>query len=241
MLRGFFPSISNSIKALTYLPRPWVLKYILISGFLGLIVYGVFFGLIYFLGDDLGDWLLHLIRPQAENGILIGTVEWATRGVLMVGVLLVFKYIMLIIVGPIMSNLSAALETKINGFTPEAPQGLKGIARGIQLALSNISRELIITLFLLVLSLIPGLALVTGALILIVQAYYAGFGNIDFFMERRYGIKDARSFVKGHKGMAIVNGGIFLFLLLIPIVGVFIAPALCTISATLTGMSYVND
>ena len=73
-------------------------------------------------------------------------------------------------------------------------------------------------------------------LIFLVQAYYAGFGNIDFFIERRFGIRESRRFVSKNKGIAIGNGAVFLTLFLVPILGAFFAPTICTISSTLSSL-----
>jgi CysZ protein len=115
-------------------------------------------------------------------------------------------------------------------------QWAKDIARGIRIALRNVVRELVFTAILLLLSLLPGLVIVTTPLILVVQAYYMGFGNMDYYMERHLGVKAAATYVRRHKWLAITNGAIFLALLAIPFVGFLIAPALGATAATLAIM-----
>ena len=65
------------------------------------------------------------------------------------------------------------------------------------------------------------------------QAYYAGFGNMDYYMERRLDVKQSVTFVKRRKIAALANGAIFLVILMIPIAGVMMAPFFGAISATL--------
>ena len=65
-----------------------------------------------------------------------------------------------------------------------------------------------------------------------VQAYYAGFGNIDYTLERHFNYKDSISFVKQHRGFAIGNGIIFMLFLLIPIIGVILVLPLSVTAAS---------
>ena len=77
--------------------------------------------------------------------------------------------------------------------------------------------------------------------IVLIQAYYAGFGNLDYFMDRHYSVKDSIAFVNRNKGVALGNGLGFLALLAIPIIGVFLAPTLGVAAATLSGIDCKND
>ena len=78
-------------------------------------------------------------------------------------------------------------------------------------------------------------------MIFLVQSYYAGFGNMDFFMERHLNNRDSRRFVSNNKGVAVANGAVFLLLILVPFVGVFVAPTFATIAATLSGIELLDE
>jgi len=243
MIKGFFNSLRNSSKALSYLFKPWVLKYLVITGFLSLAVAACFFILIYYFGDNLGDLIFSLFAKEDSASAIHSFLNWATRFILWIGVGFIFKYIILIISAPLMSALSEKLEQKITGRAKKqtAKDQLLGISRGIKLSVSNIARELLITVCLLLLSLIPGVAIVTAPLIFITQSYFAGFGNVDFFLERRLNSREARQFAKRNRGLMIGNGLVFLVILLIPILGVFVASTVATISGTLSGLEKLND
>ena len=105
--------------------------------------------------------------------------------------------------------------------------------RGLRISLRNIFREIFYTVILLILGFIPLIGLVNSVLILAVQAYFAGFGNMDYTLERYFGVRESNDFVKRHKGLAVGNGTIFLLLLAVPVIGLFMAPALATVAGTI--------
>ena len=73
----------------------------------------------------------------------------------------------------------------------------------------------------------------TSILILTIQAYYAGFGNMDYTLERYYNTKESVHFIHQHRGFAVGNGIIFLLLLAIPVLGIFLAPFFGAVGATI--------
>jgi CysZ protein len=88
----------------------------------------------------------------------------------------------------------------------------------------------------LLIGLFPIATFAVPVLIFIIQAYYAGFGNFDYYLERYANVSQSKYFVSRNKGLAVGNGAVFLALLLIPIAGLFLAPALATTAATVEGI-----
>jgi CysZ protein len=155
------------------------------------------------------------------------------------GALTVLKALLQTALAPFMSMLSEQVEARLTGAQAPSP-GLAGILsdiwRGLRIALRNLWRELLYVLGLTLLGmLIPGIGSVLAtAAVFAVQAYYAGFGNLDYTLERhRYPVADSVRFVRAHRGLAMGNGAVFLLLLIIPVAGLFVAPVLGTVAATL--------
>jgi len=154
------------------------------------------------------------------------------------GALMAYKYVVLVLVSPFMSPLSERVEIHLAGVR-HVPAGmrplrfLRDIVRGIRIAIRNIVRELVLTLFaVLITGIFPFISFLSGVIVFCIQAYYAGFGNMDFTMERHFDVKGSVSFVRSYKGLAVGNGIPFLLLLMIPVLGVFLAPSLATVAAT---------
>ena len=137
-----------------------------------------------------------------------------------------------------MSALSEKVERDITGYESSRSvvvNIIPDLVRGLRINFRNIIRELLLTGVLLLLGLIPLVGIVSGVLILLVQGYYAGFGNADFWAERHFSYSNTVMFMKSNKGMLLGNGIVYVFILAIPILGAFIAPPLATIAATIEG------
>jgi CysZ protein len=144
-----------------------------------------------------------------------------------------------------MSPLSEKIEARISNSSFQQDFSLKRILhealRGVRIALRNIVREIFYSLILLILSFVPVVGIITAPALFMVQAYYAGFGNMDYYLERHFNVQGSAAFVRRYKGLAIGNGAIFLLLLMIPILGLFVAPVLATISSTVESHKRIAD
>lgn len=203
----------------------------LVSIVLGLIIFGSAWG----ISDQLGDWIIS-IYPFDWGKATLGKIAdvFGALFVIAIGFIL-FKHLVMALASPFMSFLSEKIERHIQG-RPDiggfsATQMMEDFVRGLRIALRNIIRELFFTLLLFILGLIPIFSPFTTIAIFLVQAYYAGFGNIDFTLERHFKVRDSVHFVRQHRGLAIGNGTIFLLLFLTGI-GFLVALPLGTVAAT---------
>ena len=71
-------------------------------------------------------------------------------------------------------------------------------------------------------------------ILFVISMYYYGFSMIDYSNERmNLSVCESVQFVSTNKGFAIANGLIFYVLLMIPFVGLLIAPSYSVIAATI--------
>lgn len=157
--------------------------------------------------------------------------------------LIVYKHIVMALSAPFMSPVSTAIEHHFLGekHIHRNTSNTSQLWRGIRINVRNLAMEIFITIPLLILSLIPVLNIVTTVLLFLVQAYYAGFGNMDYTLERHYGYKESVGFVKRHKGVAIGNGIIFTIMLFIPVIGVLMVLPLSVTAASSQTIRFIQD
>ena len=198
----------------------------------------------YGVSDDLGGWLISFY-PFEWGRATFEKIATVMGGVSLVAfTLLIFRYIIMAVASPFMSLLSERLEQKLYPDRPREPfrisKMLSDLVRGIRIALRNIIREIFITILLLLLGIvIPVLSPVIPILIIAVQAYYAGFGNFDFTLERRMGVRESVRFVKANRMLAIGNGIVFV-LLLMTVVGFLFALPLGTAAGAVVTLEEVE-
>lgn len=235
MLSQFVLGLSSYATALQLINRYRLWNYVYISGIISLSIGGLILYLSYISSGILGSFLIDFY-PLDWGRSVMQKVASATTGLLLVTIsFFLYKYIILTVLSPLMGPLSERLEQEISGRPTDSLDVkilLKGIWRGLRISIRNITRELFYTVILLILSLFPGAAIITTPMIFIVQSYYVGFANMDYYSERHYTVKESARFVKVNQYYAVGNGMVFLGLISIPIIGLFMAPSLATVAAT---------
>ncbi len=131
------------------------------------------------------------------------------------------RYVLIIIISPILSVVSERVERILTGnkYKFNLKQLIKDVKRTMNLAIRNIFWELgIVYSFVIafyILSWLFGIsdniyAFVTATFSMFVGFYYYGFGFIDYLNERqRLSIDESVVFVRKHKGFAIALGSVF--------------------------------
>ncbi len=156
-------------------------------------------------------------------------------------------YVIIIMLSPVYAFLSEKTEEALTGnkLPFDGVQLIKDIIRGVFLAVRNLSVELFFTLILFVLSFIPVVGLLTPIALFLVSAYFYGFSFLDYTLERRrLKIGVSVRLMRKNKGLAIGNGFVFSFVLLIPYIGVMLAGFVSIISvvaATLAACEVVDN
>ena len=148
---------------------------------------------------------------------------------------ILYKHIVMALSAPFMSPVSEKIEAHLTGnvnHEHRITSFKEQLWRGIRLNTRNLFKELLFSVPLLLLKFIPGVNIISAILLLLVQAYYTGFGNIDYTLERHYKYNESIKFVRKNRGIAIGNGIIFMLFMFIPVIGIIIVLPLSVTAAT---------
>ena len=174
----------------------------------------------------------------------INTVSMILGGIILISLgLILFKHLVMILSAPFMGPISKKIEDDFTGVTlqTQVSSPLTLVFRSIKISSRNLFRELLLSIPILILGLIPLIGFFSLFLLFLMQAYFAGFGNMDYTLERHFSYQKSIQFVKANKGIAIGNGLVFMLFLLIPFVGIiFIIPFSVT-SATIATVKIINQ
>lgn len=154
--------------------------------------------------------------------------------VLIIGLIL-YKHIIMALSAPFMTPVSEKIEKHFYGDVKHLHRkttNTEQLIRGIRINVRNLLKELLITIPILLLKFIPIVNIFSTFSLFLVQAYYAGFGNIDYTLERHFDYKKSVDFVDKNKGFAIGNGIVFMLFLLIPIIGIILVLPLSVTAAS---------
>ncbi len=243
----------------------WI--YLIIPILLNLFLFFVVASLGWDYANQLTDYLYQLSGFAGQD---LENLNFLKSGVLFLIALLMkllvlviylgmYKYIILILLSPVLALVSEKTEEILTGKTYPFVflQFLKDVFRGILLAIRNGIIEVFLTLVLFILSFIPVVNLFTPFLLFLVASFFYGFSMIDYYIERkRLNISESTHFVRTHKGLVIANGSVFnglmlatgllsalpfllaivfKFLLMLPLFVLSIASIYSCIAATIAG------
>jgi len=188
------------------------------------------------------QWIPAFLQWKITYYLSLG-VLWL---MMMLTAFMTYQPVILILFSPILSYLSELTEIKItsagsSGFSWK--QFLEDMYRSVLFNLRNALRMLILVLCAWLLILVPLIGpLISSAVILWIQAKYGGISLVDYTLERkRYSVAQRIAFARRYRSRVIGVGLGFMFTMLLPLVGWFIAPALGTVAATLVTLDILND
>jgi CysZ protein len=197
----------------------------------------------YGLSDTIGDYIFSVIPWGAPTWVRTIAVFLSGLIIIVIG-FMVYKHIVMALSAPFMSPVSEKIEAYLTGVENHQHRNTSFKAqlwRGIRINVRNLTMELLITIPILILSFIPIINLFTAFLLFLVQSFYAGFGNMDYTLERHFKYSESIDFVKQHKGIAIGNGIVFMLFLLIPVVGIILVLPLSVTAATTETVALLTE
>ncbi len=235
MIKNIFKGIkayAGSIQLITELSL-W--KYFAIPVLISIVVATLVLLSAYALADNFGyyfsklwiwDWgkETFFFLSKILSGILI----------LLVGIT-IYKHVVMALSAPFMSPVSEKIEAHIlgvNNHEHRVTSFKQQLWRGIRINMRNLMMEILLTIPILIIGFIPILGFVSTILLILTQGYYAGFGNMDYTLERHFRYDESIKFVKQHRGLAIGNGMVFILFLLIPVIGFILVLPLSVTAAS---------
>jgi len=189
----------------------------------------------YVLSDDVGFYISKIWIWDWGKEVFSSISNFIGGLVVLIIGLILYKHIIMALSAPFMSPVSEKIEKHFYGDVSHLHRKTSNtdqLIRGIRINIRNLTKEIIITVPILILKFIPVVNIFSTILLFIVQAYYAGFGNMDYTLERHLKYKESVQFVSKNKGYAIGNGIVFMLFLLIPIVGIIIVLPLSVTAAS---------
>lgn len=156
----------------------------------------------------------------------------------------IFLTLFLIIGTPYLSFLSGKIQKLVTGSSPEFKWKKFGfeIYRGLSISLRNTFKQILWFILILAISYIPYMEFITPFFGFIIQAYYNGILITDYTLEQKgFSIKESLDFYKTNKFGMFSTGLGFMFILLIPVVGWFLAPTYALVSASLYFEKYSTE
>lgn len=193
--------------------------------------------------DNLGA-LISKLWPWEWGAQTFSTIADAFGGILIIALgLIVYKHTIMALSAPFMSPVSEKIEAHLKGgiYTPSENTFSAQLWRGIRINGRNLGMELLLTIPILIIGLLPIVGLISTVLLFLLQAYYAGFGNMDYTLERHYTYGESVNFVQKNRGQAIGNGMVFILCLLIPFIGVIIVLPLSVTAATVQTINLLDN
>lgn len=230
----YLDGLFGNFKSFGYISRHGLWKYCILPAILSLIVAYFIYG--FFTDQALGinDWLVNMYPFEWGSETVASIGAGLSKIISFIASLFLFKYLVLIISSPFMSLLSEKVEEIEFGKSNtqwSISSLISDLLRGIRVSLGNLVKEIFYVVLLLIIGFFPVIGMISVVLTFLVQAYYAGFGNIDFLLERHLSVSESTRFVKQHKSFAAGLGTGFLLLTMTGI-GVLVAAPLATVAAT---------
>ena len=232
---GVFKLISD-LKLWKYFMIPMIISFVT-AIVIGISAYG--------FSDNIGQYIAKVWIWDFGRDTFT-TLSNIIGGIIILAIgLILYKHIIMAFSAPFMSPVSEKIEAHYTGRINQEYRKTSFsqlLSRGIRLNIRNLGMELLLTIPLLLLKFIPFVNVFSTALLFLLQAYYAGFGNMDYTLERHYRYRESIQFVRRRRGLAMGNGIVFLGILLIPVIGfILVLPLSVTAASSETIKAIQNE
>ena len=235
ILKGIYKGCTAYFEVYEIISRLKLWKFFAIPMLISLLVFSMILLVSFSFSNAIGSYLASFwIWDFGQETIQTISRIFGGLFIVIIG-FISFKHIIMALSAPFMGPISKIIEDDFNGVVSQnSTSTSKGLLlRGIRISLRNLFREFVLTIPILLFGLIPVIGLFSALLLFLSQAYFAGFGNMDYTLERHFSYKKSILFVKNNRGLAIGNGIVFMLFLLIPFVGVILVHPFSVTAATI--------
>ncbi len=245
LLKELVIAVQAYSRAHKFIVRHKLWKWILIPGFIYMLLFMSGMWLFWNSSSNFLDWLFNVVGIKSwldsmNNSFLNFLFITATimvRLIMLFFYFSLFKFLFLVVGSPVFAYLSEKTENIIEGndYPFSIKQLMSDIWRAIRLALRNMLWQTVYIISILLLSLIPVVGWISPLVAFLVECYYYGFSMLDYSTERhKLSPSQSIAFISNRRGLAIGNGMVFFLMHLVPFVGWVLAPAYAVIAATLS-------
>lgn len=242
MLKGVYQGCSAYSEVYEIISRLKLWKFFVIPMLISFLVFSMILVVSFSLSSSIGSYIASFWSWDFGQETIHAISRFFGGLLIIIFGFISFKYIIMALSAPFMGPISKIIEDDINGVVSQVktstPSGL--LMRGIRISLRNLLRELVLSIPILLFGLIPVVGFFSVVMLFLMQAYFAGFGNMDYTLERHFSYQKSVFFVKKNKGIAMGNGIVFMLFLLIPFFGVILVHPLSVTAATIVTVKSIN-
>lgn len=236
MLKNILKGIKAYAGTFALISKLKLWKYFLVPVLISVLTAAIIVLLAIWLSGSIGGFIAQIWIWDWGKEAFTTVSNFIGATVIVVIGLLLYKHIVMALSAPFMSPVSEKIEAHLTGIPAHSHTNTtfsEQLWRGIRINVRNLAKEILFTIPILLLGFIPVIGVVSTVLLFLMQAYYAGFGNMDYTLERHFNYKESVAFVKKNRGLAIGNGIVFMLFLFVPLVGIILVLPLSVTAATL--------
>ncbi|PKB42437.1 CysZ protein [Cellulophaga sp. RHA19] len=235
MLKNILKGIKAYTGTFALISKLKLWKYFLVPILISVLTAAIVVLLAIWLSGSIGGFIAQIWIWDWGKEVFTTVSNFLGATIIVVIGLLLYKHIVMALSAPFMSPVSEKIEAHLTGVPAHSHTNTsfsEQLWRGIRINVRNLVKEILFTMPILLLGLIPVVGIVSTILLFLMQAYYAGFGNMDYTLERHLKYKESIVLVRKNRGLAIGNGIIFMLFLFVPLVGIILVLPLSVTAAT---------
>lgn len=189
------------------------------------------------LGNKFTEFLIEILSKQFKPDIFTDKIIRLLSKIFTIVIYFyTYKYIVLGLFSPFLSNYSEKVETFYQGksFKFSFYQNLKFFFRGVGISSTNFIIELLFVGFFFFLGILLPFKPIFYILSILVQCFFIGYSFSDYYYERKeYGVRKSLKEALNNVVAVTLIGGVFILIFAIPIIGILYGPIYCTGVTTL--------